>query len=234
MSSELLIARRFRGPPQSANGGYVAGMLARHLGGAVAVRLKSPPPLETGLRIETSAGQATLVHGDRVLAEARGREPAIDPPQCPSFADAERASRSSPVWLAHPLPECFVCGTRRAEDGGLQIFAGALGEGLHAAPWIPDDSLCDAAGRVRPEFIWSALDCPGGFAVNPAGDLILLGELCARIDGTVARGERCVVVGWPLGNDGRKRFAGSAVFSGSGRLIGLARATWIQPAQSSL
>ena len=233
MSGEIIIARRFRGPSESGNGGYVAGMLAQSLGGPVAVRLKAPPPLETSLRIEISAEQASLLHGDKVVAEARGREPAVEPPLCPSFADAERASRSSAVWVSHPLPECFVCGTQRANDGGLQIFAGALGGGIYAATWVPDSSLCDGEGHARPEFIWSALDCPGGFAVNPKGDLILLGELCARIDGTVDQGERYVVAGWPLGNEGRKRYAGSAVFSESGRLVGVGRATWIQVTQSN-
>jgi hypothetical protein len=36
-----------------------------------------------------------------------------------------------------------------------------------------------------------------------------------------------VVVGWPLGQEGRKRFAGTAVFGGGGDVLGLARATWI-------
>jgi hypothetical protein len=54
MSKEIVIARRFRGPPQSGNGGYVAGMLAQSLGGPATVRPKAPPPLETRLRIEIS------------------------------------------------------------------------------------------------------------------------------------------------------------------------------------
>lgn len=197
------------------------------------MRLKAPPPLETKLQIEVSAEQARLMHGANVVAEARGREPDVKPPQCPSFADAERASKSSPVLASHPLPECFVCGTQRCHDGGLRIHPGALSDGVFAATWIPERSLCDSSGHAGAEFLWSALDCPGGFAVNPGGDLILLGELCARIDGTVDEGERCVVIGWPLGTEGRKRYAGSAVFSESRRLIGVARATWIQIMQSN-
>jgi hypothetical protein len=42
-------------------------------------------------------------------------------------------------------------------------------------------------------------------------------------------GERCVVVGWPLGDEGRKAFAGTALFGEGGRLLGVARATWIEP-----
>ena len=231
MTNGFSIAQRFRGPAQSGNGGYVAGMLAQSLGGSVAVRLKAPPPLETNLRVEISANQAQLLHGTNVIAEARGREPDVDPPTCPSFAEAERVSKA---WVGHPLPECFVCGPQRGPGDGLRIFPGMLNGGsVFAATWVPEISLCDSSRRVRAEFVWSALDCPGGFAANPDGDLILLGELCARIDGSANEGERCVVIGWPLGSDGRKRYAGSAVFSESGRLIGVARATWIQIVQSN-
>jgi hypothetical protein len=82
---------------------------------------------------------------------------------------------------------------------------------------------------VRPEFLWSALDCPGGFAVlPPAGGLtVVLGELCAAINGEVMAGEACALTAWPLGVDGRKHFAGSAVYGADGRLIARARATWI-------
>lgn len=99
-----------------------------------------------------------------------------------------------------------------------------------AAPWIPDRSLGNDAGRVRPEFLWAALDCTSGFAVLPVpeGNAIALGELCARIDGGIVPGEECVAIGWPLQLDGRKRFAGSAVVSSSGRPVAVGRATWIE------
>ncbi len=32
---------------------------------------------------------------------------------------------------------------------------------LVAAPWIPDDSITDVDGKVRPQFMTAALDCPG-------------------------------------------------------------------------
>ena len=41
-------------------------------------------------------------------------------------------------------------------------------------------------------------------------------------------GEKCVAMGWPLHVEGRKRFAGSAVFSESGKLVALGRAIWIE------
>ena len=34
---------------------------------------------------------------------------------------------------------------------------------------------------------------------------------------------------WPLGEEGRKAFAGTALYGEGGRLLGVARATWIEP-----
>jgi hypothetical protein len=41
-------------------------------------------------------------------------------------------------------------------------------------------------------------------------------------------------MGWPLQVDGRKRFAGSAVFSESGKLVALARAIWLEVPASAI
>jgi hypothetical protein len=46
----------------------------------------------------------------------------------------------------------------------------------------------------------------------------------------VAGGEPHVVVGWPIGEEGRKRFAGSAIFTAGGGLCAYARSTWLVPA----
>ncbi len=40
--------------------------------------------------------------------------------------------------------------------------------------------------------------------------------------------EQCVVVGWPLGHDGRKRFSGAALYGADDRLLAMARNTWIE------
>jgi hypothetical protein len=183
------------------------------------------------LRLESGAADTRLHDGATLIAE--GRCATLDlaaPPGGPSPADARQASRSYAGFQDHAFPGCFVCGPAREPRDGLRIFPGSAGErGLLAAPWTPDTSLANAAGRVRPEFLWAALDCPGAFAVlPPVGDLtVVLGELCAAIEGEVVAGEECVVTAWPLGVDGRKHFAGSAVYGGDGRLIARARAVWI-------
>ena len=58
------ITQRFCGPPRSGNGGYVAGRIARHLPGSVAVRLTAPPPLGSRLRLTSSDEEARLFEGD--------------------------------------------------------------------------------------------------------------------------------------------------------------------------
>ena len=226
----LAIPRRFNGPPKSGNGGYVCGRLARHLAGPARVRLRAPPPLERELTVEATDDEARLLDGVVLVAEAHRCELDLLVPATPNFVEAEVASKRYPGFLHHPLPGCFVCGPHRAEGDGMRIFPGptAGDESVFAAPWMPDASLADTSGRVATEFLWAALDCAGAFALKPANDeLMLLGELSARVDREVRPGERCVVVAWPLAIDGRKRFAGTAIVSLAGDSIAVARATWI-------
>ena len=94
-----------------------------------------------------------------------------------------------------------------------------------AAPWIPDRSLA-TGGEVPAEILWAALDCPGYFAIEerlPA----LLGRMTTTITGTVKREERCVVIGWFLGRDGRKLHTATALFGESGERVGACRQIWI-------
>lgn len=231
MSELLIISSRFCGPPKSGNGGYVCGRVAAHVRGPASVRLKAPPPLETELKVEASESEARLMHGSAVIAEAKAAALDLAPPAAPSFAQAEEAAKSYMGFARHAFPRCFVCGPQRANGDGLRIFPGSTtSRSMVAAPWVPDPSLGNGSNKVRAEFLWAALDCTSGFAVLPVpeGKAIVLGELCARIDDSVELGEKCVVIGWPLQVDGRKRISGSAVFSSSGRPVAVGRATWIE------
>ena len=55
----------------------------------------------------------------------------------------------------------------------------------------------------------------------------LLGRMTPRIDQPVRAGERCVVIGWTMGQEGRKHYAGTALFDAQGRLCAYAKAVWI-------
>jgi hypothetical protein len=55
----------------------------------------------------------------------------------------------------------------------------------------------------------------------------VLGRLAAKVEHLPHAGESCVVMAWPLGDEGRKLYAGTALFGEDGRVLGSARATWI-------
>jgi hypothetical protein len=223
------IPKRFNGPPDSANGGYVCGLLAKHLGGTAKVRLKRPPPLETRFDLTDTADGAELSCGGEVVATARRTSLDLAAPQTPGFAAAEAASERFTGFEQHWFPHCFVCGPKRAAGDGLRIFPGALGGGDFAATWLPDRSLAGPTGDIAAEFLWAALDCPGAFAFQPPkGRGVLLGELSARIDGTVAVDEPCVLLSRELAHEGRKHFTASFLFGGDDELRAVAHGTWIE------
>lgn len=233
-ANEIVIARRFRGPPESGNGGYCAGLLAERLTGAVEVTLRAPPPLERTLRLEVGSDGASMRDGDQLIADARPATLALTPPRAPTFAQAQACVTRFAGFEKHVFPQCFVCGPDRAKGDGLRIFSGPTEDGAAvAAPFVPDASLADpATGLLRPALAWAALDCPGYFA-GAGGETAVLGRMTGELVRLPAVGERCVVMGWPLGRDGRKISAATALYDESGGLLGLAEQTWIALKQPS-
>jgi hypothetical protein len=222
------IDRRFRGPARSGNGGYVCGRIARHVPGTTTVRLAIPPPLEVPLQVDVTDGVVKLFSGTTLVGEGRAAQLDIAPPAPVSFEAASESSKHYHGFDTHTFPNCFVCGPQRQPGDGLRIFAGEVtGRGLVAAPWTPDASLGTPTAN---EFLWAALDCPSGFALwSPReGTTVVLGQLTGSIRGQVKPGEKCVAMGWPLQVEGRKRFAGSAVYCANGELVAVARAVWIE------
>jgi hypothetical protein len=215
----VIIPPRYNGPPDSANGGYAAGLLSEALGGGFEVTLKRPAPV--GVDLDLVGNE--LRQGDVVIAEARRITEPLDAPEPVSLEQAEAASKRYPGLERHAYPTCFTCGPKR--DDGLGIFPGPVEgrDGVVAAPWTPTEA--------RPEIIWAALDCPGGWAVDDfQREGVLLGRMAAAIHELPEVGTPQVVMGWRIGEDGRKRFAGSALFTRDGELLAAARSTWIVPA----
>jgi len=161
----FVVASRFNGPPQSGNGGYVAGLIASAIGETVAVRLHCPVPLERELTLGPRLDDKWEVHsGERLIATARPTVVDVETPAPPTYAQALEASKRYPGHEHHELPTCFVCGPARGHRDGLRIFPGPVdGTSIYAAPWIPDDTLDNGSHKARPEFVWAALDCPGYF-----------------------------------------------------------------------
>ena len=227
----VVIEPRFRGPPESANGGYACAMAAQWIDGPAEVTLRAPPPLGVPLRVERGdAGVALLADGATIVEAVPGTV-TLEVPAPVSLDDARRAASRYPWRDRHPYPTCFVCGPERTAPDGLEIFPGPVdGEALFAAPWTPDPSLADADGSVRDEFVWAALDCPSGIVTDLLGELglILLGRLSADLREPVRAGVPHVVQAWPVEREGRKLHTGSALFTGDGALCAVARATWIE------
>jgi hypothetical protein len=225
----LTIASRYKGPPASGNGGYVCGLIAVTVQADLRVRLLSPPPLDTPLELEPEGNDAwVLSSAAGPVARAVAGRLELDVPGPPQYVQAVWASQHYPGFREHAFPECFVCGPHRRRGDGLRIFPGMLDTGIVAAPWLPADNLDGGDGKVAVEFLWAALDCPGYFAVSGGRRVMVLGEMQAHVDRRVHVGEPCTVIGWKIGAEGRKHYAGTAIFDEDGELCARARATWIE------
>lgn len=232
-STEVVIARRFRGPPDSANGGYACGVIGCHVHDAARVRLNVPPPLETPMVIrQPDPATAELLLNGVPVGKAQSTDAHWEVPGPVEYDQAVSASRAFPWYKGHPFSSCFVCGPERMEGDGLRIFPGAMPERrIVAAPWTPADSVCDAAGLVQQEIVWAALDCPSWFGIlafETGVRYALLGELTGRIIDRPRQDRRCVVVAWASGRDGRKLYGGTAIYDEAGVLFATSAATWVE------
>jgi hypothetical protein len=227
----VTIPARFNGPPETANGGYACGLVAQFIDGPAEVTLRKPPPLDEALQAVATGEGLSLYGGRDLIATGKSSQTALEVPAPPTLDEA-RAAAQGYRWKdgGHPYPTCFVCGPDRPHDDGLHIYPDDVeGRGLIATDWTPAADLADDEGNVRPEFVWSALDCPGGIAVmldQPGRSL--LGRLTAELHAPVRAGEEHVVIGWAGDRDGRKLAAGTAVFSADGELLAQADAVWIE------
>ncbi len=229
MRDTVIIDGRFCGPSESGNGGYTAGVTAAPLTGDVEVTLRVPPPLNRPLLREADGERARLLDGDTLVAEARRVTLALEVPPAPSLEQARAAEAAFAGHDHHAFPNCFVCGTARKPGDGLRIFTGRVpGSGCVAGTWTPHASLAGDDGLVRPEFLWASIDCPGSWSPDPRPDTLVLGRITGRLCGSLSPGETAIVIGWPLGVDGRKYHVGSALYTSDGVLLACARATWIE------
>jgi hypothetical protein len=219
----MIVPGRFNGPPDSANGGYACGLAAGILGGVAEVTLRRPPPLDRELDVVRDDGRVEVRDGEALVAEAERVTLDLEVPAPVSVEEATAASRRYAGFLHHAYNTCFVCGPGR--EDGLRVYAGPVEgrPGLVASPWTPGED-------VRPELVWAALDCPSGWAVDDfQREGVLLGRMAARIDRLPSPGEPHVVLGWRVGEDGRKRHAGSALLTADGEALARARSTWLVP-----
>jgi hypothetical protein len=224
--SEITVARRFQGPPNSGNGGYSAGSFASAVGwvGPIEVTLRKPPPLDVPMQVEHDGSAAVLRWEDHVIASAATAELAEPPDAVPvSWEEARAAEPSYPGFDRHPFPDCFVCGVDRNPSEALALFPGRVGAGVVAAAWQVQPWAADHV-----ELCWAALDCPSGWSIEVRGRPAVLGRMTAEVRRTPAAGERCIVVGRSLGREGRKAFADATLWGEDSTLLAHASTIWIE------
>ncbi len=227
MSDSIVIPRRFRGPDNSGNGGYTAGLLAAQLppGSVTEITLRMPPPLDVPLALTASGDTARLDRDGNVVAEAKtaGTEPTVLPPVSP--AAAQDAMTHFAGYREHPFVYCYTCGTARADGDGLRIFPGPIDADTVAATWTPQQSQLDSSAVAT---VVAALDCPGGWAaITALGRAMVLGRITVRIDELPRAGETYVIAGAHLGTEGRKSRVASTLFDADGRVLATTEHVWI-------
>lgn len=233
MGEQVKIERRFNGPPDSGQGGYVCGLVAERIDAPVAtVSLRRPPPLERPLDVHPRLeGAVALLDGEEVVADGAPAVLELEVPETVSLAAAETASAGNPWITPHPFPTCFGCGPERDAKNALRLILGRVaGRDVMADTWVPDASLTDERGHVTPLFVWSALDCPtGAAAIDPRSGPHVLARLTADPSrAPVVAGEPHVVLAWLIERDGRKSRGGAAIYDAHDRVCAVAEGLWIQ------
>ncbi|MDX1658705.1 MAG: hypothetical protein R3343_07790 [Nitriliruptorales bacterium] len=236
MAETIVLERRFLGPPGSANGGYACGVTAEPISdGPVTATLRRPPPLDRPLqRVEVGDG-IELRDGEALITVAEPGQLDLELPEIVTL-DAARAARAafdvSEYAAGHPFPACFTCGPERDPGDGLRIFPGRIARDypMIAWPWRPDAAFAAGDGKLPVPVIWAALDCPSGLSRVHEGTTPtphVLGRMTAEVYRRPAPGEQLVAAGWELGEEGRKRFSGSVLWSADGEVLAANRAVWI-------
>ncbi len=246
--TQLTIAARFRGPPESGNGGFVSGAVAGMLierqtlplNTAVEVTLRAPIPLDKPMDTSLSdAGVFSVYDADTLIAEATAIELDLEVPDAPTFSQALAARPQSASFHKNinPLilngtgfhPICFCCGADLAPDEGLHVYA-APGESYDgvAAAWRPAPTFADSQGYLPAAVVWAALDCPGQFAYLASGIRTgMLGRMTGRLLKPVKAQQNFVITGWGIEVERSKHFAGTAIFDEAGELCGFSKQVWI-------
>ena len=231
-SDEVQVHRRFRGPPTSGNGGYVAGLVAEWIDGPAEVDLLAPIPLEVPLHRRRDDAEVMLF--DARPDYARGR-PLDDPldfdlpgppsrgraggggdelprpagPSDPRLLRLRHRTRPGrrPVHLSRRKPASRRgrggMGSRRGTGGTRTAMSrNAISGRCSIAPAI---SACASRGRWR---CWRESRRGSSGRSRPANGLR--------------------ITGWELSREGRKHHAATVIHDEAGEVVALSRGAWIE------
>lgn len=219
MAHSVVVSRRFRGPVDSGQGGYSAGVAASFVDGPAHVRLRRPTPLDRSLDVRWTDEGVSLLDGEEVILQAsavqRDATPEIDGLELSTIF--ERGPQPSPGW--HMAPTCFACGTQASL--GMHPTRMADSE-VWATVWTPPPVIGE--NELAAEVTWALLDCPGGWATmeskRPARSFFpALADMTADIRQAIPLGSPVAVLGW-MTSDGERRIESeSAVVDESGTVL---------------
>ena len=237
---DVIVKNQFRGPPQSGNGGYVGGLFSKCIdtsgNGNVEVTLRSPIPLDTKLQVnQLDDGSATITKGETLIAQIKSIDWEMDIPAPPEWSEVEAVAKQSLAFTPnindllegrtgfHPI--CFCCGVEH--DSGLQVCVAPIGDQV-AAIWKTKEEWGLSDGLIPAEYLWTAMDCPGQFAYMDKGIRTgMLGRITAEVFERPKAGDELLVTAWTIQIEGKKHFAGAAIFDQQGNLFSKAKTVWI-------
>jgi len=232
--STIVVEKKFRGPPNSGNGGYVAGLIGREMPGPATAMIRAPVPLDTPLTLERrDDGDLAVMNGDTLVlfGKAATAEDLPQVPTAPTIVEARAAGLRSPV-LGKPIhPPCFSCSDLREEGDGLRVCNGQIEgrePGYSACTWIPHANFANADGDIPIEVIWAALDCSGSICWMIEGHPVgMLGTMTGEVLKRPKVGAEHIVMAWPIESQGRRFFSGVALFTSDGELLARGKQIWI-------
>ncbi|GLW79748.1 hypothetical protein LV79_002843 [Actinokineospora globicatena] len=219
----LTVPARFNGPPDSGHGGYTCGLLAGAAlpGTDASVTLLAPPPLDEPMRLAAGRRRSALWWDEELIATATpAAATATRVPEPVSVDLARVASEGFTGVDAHPFPTCYACGHERADGSGLRLAPGPVPGRADtvACVWTPADS-----GAA---LLWTALDCPGGWAADPRTATRVLTRMTARLLRAPRPGTPHVLVGWCAPGGGRTATTATACYDADGALVATAASVW--------
>jgi hypothetical protein len=213
-------------------------------GETVTVNLRAPGPLDVPIAITGSTDDVIRAHRDGVLVgdACLAGDPCESGEPVPpvSIAAAQAGMKRFRELVPGPIATCFVCGTLRPADDGMDVWPGPINDDQYGVGRVVASTYVARADHVQsaigtgpsptigPEIIWSALDCPGGWSAGLPEHPALLARMTGVVYALPAVGEECIVVGEFDQVEGRKCFVRSTAYGADGRELGRAGALWIR------
>lgn len=234
--TKIMVPRQFRGPPVTANGGYICGVLSNAVGGRGQAMLRSGVPLDVEVILSDAEDGGVVLHNAEgvLLGTAKpAADEAIPMPPAPPTVEQARKAQAGSVFAQRSLHRgCFSCCIEREDGEGLGVHVGQIEgapEGQCAGLWTPHANFADADGTMPDEITWGALDCSGSMAwfIKTGAPVGLLGTMAGEVLKKPKAGETYVVVAWTREVEGRKYFAGVALFDAAGEVMARSGQIWI-------